>query len=147
MHNDPEAADVVLGARWPVTMVGLDVTHKVTLRGADIDRITAADTPAGRHLRRALPLYRGFFELTNGLDGIYVHDPSAVAYLVDPSWFDTEAWPIRVETHGLSRGKTWPSLGDTDDATPAPWQGRPPVRVCVDVDARRVIDLLVRRLG
>ncbi|WP_291414649.1 nucleoside hydrolase [Actinophytocola sp.] len=95
MLNDPEAADVVFGARWPVTMVGLDVTHKANLRGADLDRITAADTPAGRHLARALPLYRAFMERTNGLDGIYTHDPSEVAYLIDPTAFRTEAWPRR----------------------------------------------------
>ncbi|MGH3880806.1 MAG: nucleoside hydrolase [Actinophytocola sp.] len=147
MHNDPEAADIVFGARWPVTMVGLDVTHKVNLRGADIDRITAAPTPAGRHLARALPRYRAFFEHTNGLDGMYVHDPSAVAYLIDPTMFTVSEWPLRVETQGFSRGKTWPSLGDTDDSTPAAWQGRPTVSVCVDVDAARVVDLMLARLA
>ena len=147
MHNDPEAADIVFGARWPVTMVGLDVTHKVNLRGADIDRITAAPTPAGRHLTRALPRYRAFFEHTNGLDGMYVHDPSAVAYLVDPTMFTVSEWPLRVETQGFGRGKTWPSLGDTDDSTPAAWQGRPTVSVCVDVDATRVVDLMLARLA
>ncbi len=147
MHGDPEAADVVLGARWPVTMVGLDVTHKVNLRGADIDRLTAAPTPAGRHLARALPHYRSFFERTNGLDGIYVHDPSAVAYLVDPALFSTARWPVRVETQGFSRGKTWPSLGDTDTAAPAPWRDRPLVDVCVDVAAEKVVDLVLARLS
>lgn len=147
MRNDPEAADLVLGARWPVTMVGLDVTHRVNLRGADIDRLTATPSPAGRHLARALPLYRSFFERTNGLDGIYVHDPTAVACLLDPAAFAVSRWPVRVETQGISRGKTWPSLGDTDDATPAPWQDRPAVGVCVDVDAARVVDLLLARLS
>jgi len=61
--------------------------------------------------------------------------------------FTMASWPLRVETQGFSRGKTWPSLGDTDDATPAPWQGRPPVSVCVDVDAARVVDLILRRLA
>jgi purine nucleosidase len=150
MLGDPEAADVVLGARWPVSMVGLDVTHRVNLRGVDIDRLTAVDTPTGRHLRHALPLYRDFFARTNGLDGIYLHDPSAVGYLLDSTLFETAAWPVRVETQGFSRGKTWPSLGDTDSdagtAAPAPWRGRPPVTVCVGVDAPRLIDLVVTRL-
>jgi purine nucleosidase len=147
MRNDPEAADIVFGARWPVTMVGLDVTHRVNLGGAGIDRLTAAPTSAGRHLARALPLYRSFFEATNGLDGIYVHDPTAVAYLLDPDAFTVSRWPIRVETQGISRGKTWPSLGDTDDATPEPWRHRPFVDVCVDVDAARVTALVQDRLA
>lgn len=145
--NDPEAADVVFGARWPITMVGLDVTHKVVLDGPRIDAVTGADTPTARLLKGAIPLYRRFFERVNRFDGIYLHDPSAAAYLLDPSLFRTERWPVRVETQGLSRGKTWPSLGDTDDEALAAWQGRPLVNVCVDVDAAGVVDLVSRRLG
>ncbi|HEY7597982.1 MAG TPA: nucleoside hydrolase [Actinophytocola sp.] len=147
MRSDPEAADVVFGARWPVTMVGLDVTHRVSLRGADVDRLMSAPTEPGRLLARALPLYRSFLERTNGLDGIYLHDPTALACLLDPAAFAVSRWPVRVETQGISRGKTWPSLGDTDDATPAPWQGRPEIGVCVDVDASRVVGLLLDRLS
>jgi purine nucleosidase len=145
--NDPEAADIVLGAAWPVTMVGLDVTHRTNLRGREIERIGAPAKPVNRHLACALPLYRSFFERVNHLDGIYLHDPSAVAYLIDPTLFHTRSWPIRVETQGISRGKTWPSLGDTDDLAPAAWQGRPLLEVCTEVDSARLIELLVGRLG
>lgn len=144
--NDPEAADVVFGARWPVTMVGLDVTHQVVMSGAAIDAVTAGNTPTARLLARAIPLYRAFFTKANGIDGIYLHDPAAVACLLDPTLFRTEAWPVRVETQGISRGKTWPNLGGTDDATPAAWQGRPLVNVCVGVDAPRVLELVSSRL-
>lgn len=147
MVNDPEAADVVLGARWPVTMVGLDVTHKVVMTGAQVDAVTAPDTPPTRLLRSAIPLYRRFLERVSGLDGIYLHDPSAAAYLIEPALFRTERWPVRVETQGISRGKTWPNLGGTDEAAPAAWQGRPLVDVCVDVDAAGVVDLVSARLA
>ena len=147
MWNDPEAADVVFGARWPVTMVGLDVTHEVVLPGAGIDELTVLDTATARMLAQAIPLYRDFLEKVSGLDGIYLHDPSAVAYLLDPGLFRTERWPLRVETQGISRGKTWPSLGNTDDAAPAAWQGRPLVNVCVGVDAPAVLDLVRTRLS
>jgi purine nucleosidase len=144
--NDPEAADVVFGARWPVTMVGLDVTHQALLTGAAIAELTSADSPTARLLGQAIPLYQRFFADANGLDGIYLHDPSAVAYLLDPTLFRTEQWPVRVETQGISRGKTWPAIGGTDDAAPAPWQNRPPVNVCVDVDAPRLLALIAERL-
>jgi inosine-uridine nucleoside N-ribohydrolase len=140
--NDPEAADVVFGARWPVTMVGLDVTHKVVLPGADVDEIGAAVPLLGR----AIPLYRRFLASVSGLDGIYLHDPAAVACVVSPGLFTTSAWPVRVETQGFSRGKTWPHVGGTDDAAPAAWQGRPLVDVCVDVDAPKVLALVKDRL-
>lgn len=146
MMNDPEAADVVFGARWPVTMVGLDVTHQVLLPGTGIEALAARDTPAARLLGRAIPTYRAFLAKVSGLDGIYLHDPSAVAYVLAPGLFRTERWPVRVETQGFSRGKTWPSLGDTDDAAPPAWQGRPLVNVCVGVDAPGVLDLVGARL-
>ncbi|GAB1509490.1 nucleoside hydrolase [Actinophytocola sp. KF-1] len=147
MWNDPEAADVVFGARWPVTMVGLDVTHEVVLPDAGIDELTARDTATARMLAQAIPLYRDFLAKVSDVDGIYLHDPSAVAYVLAPHLFRTQRWPVRVETHGISRGKTWPSLGNTDDAAPAAWQGRPPVNVCVGVDAPAVLDLLRTRLS
>ncbi len=147
VNNDPEAADLVFGASWTVTMVGLDVTHQINLSGASIDQITAAATPESRLLAEALPAYRTFFETTNGTDGIYVHDPATVAYLLEPDIFTTESWPIRVETESFSRGKTWPNLGNTDDATPAPWQNRPSVNVCTEVAGQRVVDLLIERLS
>jgi inosine-uridine nucleoside N-ribohydrolase len=145
--NDPEAADVVFGARWPITMVGLDVTHKVIMSGAQIDAVTSGDAPTARALRGVIPLYHRFLQRASGIEGIYLHDPSAAAYLLDPSLFRTERWPVRVETQGFSRGKTWPHVGGTDDETPAPWRNRPLVNVCVDVDANGVLDLVGQRLG
>jgi inosine-uridine nucleoside N-ribohydrolase len=147
INNDPEAADLVFGASWRVTMVGLDVTHKVNLSGAAIDRISAVDTPMAALLGEAIPLYRNFFETRNHVDGIFVHDPSAVAYLLDPDAFTTAQWPIRVETQSFSRGKTWPNMGDTDDSAPPAWRGRPAVNVCVEVDSPWVLRLLEDRLS
>jgi inosine-uridine nucleoside N-ribohydrolase len=147
MYNDPEAADIVLGASWPVAMVGLDVTHKVILPGTAIDQISSLPGCANQLLRRALPLYRSFLARTNGIDGIFLHDPSAVAYLLDPSLFQRETWPIRVETVGISRGKTWPSMGDTDDPDPLAWKGRPKIMVCTEVHGERVVELIARRLS
>jgi purine nucleosidase len=142
IRNDPEAADVVFGARWPVTMVGLDVTHKAIMSGARIDDVTGGTAPTAQLLRAAIPLYRRFLARVSDLDGIYLHDPSAVAYLLAPHLFRTEQWPVRVETQGFSRGKTWPDLGGTDDEAPAAWLGRPLVNVCVDVDGDSVVDLV-----
>jgi inosine-uridine nucleoside N-ribohydrolase len=147
MVNDPEAADVVFGARWPITMVGLDVTQQVVMDGPRIDAVTGGDVPAARLLKGAISFYRRFLSRVSGVDGIYLHDPTAAAYLLDPGLFRTERWPVRVETQGFSRGKTWPNLGGTDDEAPAAWQGRPLLEVCVGVDAAGVVDLVSRGLG
>ncbi len=146
INNDPEAADIVFGAGWKIAMVGLDVTHEVTLSTQALDRICSADSPTSRLLSKAIPLYRSFFNGRNGVDGIYVHDPSAVAYMLDPSSFVTKQWSLRVETESFSRGKTWPNIGNTDESVPKAWQGRPVVDVCTEVDGVRVAALVEERL-
>ncbi|MEM7341251.1 MAG: nucleoside hydrolase [Actinomycetota bacterium] len=147
INNDPEAADAVFGAGWPIVMVGLDVTHQVNLAATAIARITGGETPEAHLLAAAVPTYQRFFEVTNGLDGIYVHDPTAVAYLIAPDAFTTERWPLRVETESFSRGKTWPNLNNTDEAVLPAWNGRPLVQVCTGVDANQVLALVESRLG
>lgn len=144
IHNDPEAADVVFGAPWQVTMVGLDVTHRVHMTRADLDKYAQADNPMARHIARITPFYRDFFEQTNHIDGIYVHDSSAVACVIDPTLFRVERWPVRVDmSSGISRGKTWPLIGER---LLPPWENRPLVNVCVEVDGPRLIEMAYERV-
>ncbi|MBN1201859.1 MAG: nucleoside hydrolase, partial [Anaerolineae bacterium] len=72
IRNDPEAADIVLGADWPVTMVGLDVTHQVNMTPDHLDRYTQADNPLAQHIARIVPLYREYFEAFVPIEGIFV---------------------------------------------------------------------------
>jgi inosine-uridine nucleoside N-ribohydrolase len=147
IHNDPEAADVVFGAPWSVTMVGLDVTHQVIISDTQLAEYGQMQNPLGQHIARIVPFYRDFFHSRSGIDGIYVHDSSAVAYLLDRSLFKTEAWPVRVDrTQDISRGKTWPSIGNTDHINLNPWRDRPRVTVCVGVDSARLIQMAMQRI-
>jgi inosine-uridine nucleoside N-ribohydrolase len=130
--NDPEAAEIVLAADWPVTLIGLDVTHRVEMTPADLERIYRIDSPVGHHLRKIVPFYHAFYERHVGSTGIYVHDSTTISWLRHPDAFVTESVPVVVDTSGgVSRGKTWPM--------PAA-EGRPAVTVATDADARRVIE-------
>lgn len=145
--NDPDAADLVFGAGWPLTLVGLDVTHKIHFTGAELDRWGENGDALSAHVARCIPFYRRFYKATHGINGIFVHDSSALAYLLAPQLFITRRWPLRVDVGtGIGRGKTWPSLGESDhelDERLAPWRGRPAVNVCVDVDAEAVRELIL----
>ena len=143
IRNDPEAADLVFGADWPVTMVGLDVTLRVHMTPDHIAEYAAHGNPMSDHITRILPHYRNYFEANYDAKGIFVHDSSAIAYLLDPALFTVRRWPIRVGTQGLGRGKTWPATGG--GLLPA-WEGRPLVNVCVGVDGERVVQLAAERL-
>ena len=148
IHNDPEAADLVFTAGWPVTMVGLDVTHKVHMQPQDLAVFGQIDTPMAQHMARILPFYRDFFEKSfseQGIEGIYIHDSSAVAYAIDPTLFQVGNWATRVDTtQGISRGKTWPMVAG--DFVLPPWQDQPPVTICIDVDGPRVVKLILDRM-
>jgi uridine nucleosidase len=143
IRNDPEAADLVFGADWPVTMVGLDVTLRVHMAPEHIADYATHGNPMSDHITRILPHYRNYFEANYDAEGIFVHDSSAIAYLVDPNLFTRRRWPIRVGTQGLGRGKTWPATGGR---IPPAWEGRPLVNVCVGVDGERVVALAAERL-
>lgn len=143
IHNDPEAADIVFGAGWPIIMVGLDVTHTVRMSPEHLHRYAQTNNPLAQHIAHIIPHYAAYFERDLGIQGIYVHDSSAIAYLIDPTLFKTENWPIRVETQGLSRGKTWPNIRNREALE---WLGRPPVTVCVEADSERIVDLELQRL-
>ncbi len=146
MLGDPEAADIVFGADWPVTMIGLDVTHKVIMTSDQIRHTAAAGTFGGLVMQKAVPLYHRFFEQTNDLGGIYAHDPSVIAWLLKPSLFETHPYPVRVETQSISRGKTWPFTKDTDNGAPEAWQDRSVIDVAVGVDGAKVAELIGGRL-
>jgi inosine-uridine nucleoside N-ribohydrolase len=142
--NDPEAADVVFGAPWSVTMVGLDVTHRVNMTKSHLAEYGRIDNPLAQHIHRIVPHYVNFFETYYDIDGIYVHDSSAVAYVIDPSLFRCVQAPIRVDTDGgISRGKTWPSMSKR---TLPPWEHRPPVNIPIEVDSARLTELELSRL-
>lgn len=144
IHNDPEAADVVFGAPWHVVMVGLDVTHEVKMTSAHLAQYGKIDNPMAQHIARIVPHYVKFFEDSYHNDGIFVHDSSAVAYVIDPTLFKVEHWPVCVDMdNGISRGKTWPALGER---MIPPWEGRPSVGVCVEVDGPRLVELEISRM-
>jgi inosine-uridine nucleoside N-ribohydrolase len=150
IHSDPDAADIVLGARWPLTMVGLDVTHKVFMHRNVLDTIAECKTPLNTYVASTFPFYRDFFIKANRIEGIYVHDATAITYCLNPSLFKTSQYPVCVEKSDcISKGKTWPSLGDADDEDAKwllPWKDRPTINICTDVKGDEVVDFITKRL-
>lgn len=142
--NDPEAADQVLGAGWPVTLLGLDVTARL---GADrdmLDRIAALGTPGAHLVSVTAPVYVDFHLNTDGFDGIHCHDVATIAHLLRPDLVRTETMAVRVAGTGVATGQT---LGSSARIHDPEWGDRPGVQVGVDVDAPQLLDLVVERLA
>lgn len=80
MASDPEAADAVLRSGRKLTMVGLDVTHRVVLTRRDIAGWTGSGTMAGCAFASMVEHYIGSYEMNAPyLGGCALHDPLAVA--------------------------------------------------------------------
>lgn len=140
IYHDPHAADIVMAAGWPVVLVGLDVTQKTIITPAFQQEIFKAGNPAVRLIERILPCYQNFFDDMYGLKGaIYTHDPSAIAYVINPELFETRSVPVFVETEGRCVGQT---VADWHKQ----WEERPEIKVCMDVDSKGVLALIKERL-
>jgi purine nucleosidase len=104
---DPEAADIVFRERWPVTMVGLDVTHQALASPDLVQRIAAIDTGPARFVTGLLDFFTQAYRLSQGFDAPPVHDVCAVAYVADPAVLTTVRAPVAIELSGaLTTGMT-----------------------------------------
>ena len=139
--GDPDAADAVFTAHWPVTIVGLDVTQEVVLDVAFLDRLRDAGSEHAKFLHELSQSYLGFHQRTRKLDGIFAHDSLAVAYAVDPTLFTTREGAVRVICGGLASGQTIQKPERPSFPTTA-WDPHPAQSVCVGVDTAGVLALM-----
>lgn len=130
IENDPEAAYVVFEEKWPIVMIGLDLTYQARATEAVRARAATIGTPAGRFLSDVLEAFASRYKASAGFDAPPVHDPCAVAYVIDPSIVETEAHPVHVEYFGEhTRGMTV-----VDRRRSAKPDGRTRVAVRLDAD-------------
>jgi len=156
IYNDPEAAQIVFQAGWPLTMVGLEVGDKALFTKKYLDELGKAHGPmsefthaVGDFLFKQAQQY--------GLAGTPMYDPSAVAVAIDPTLVKVREMHVDVETRGeFTRGETVGNRsgglernvlhGDRyiiegiDKVVPN-------AKVCVDVDADRLLQLFVSRIS
>lgn len=104
---DPEAASIVFNESWPVTMVGLDLTHQALATPEVIAAIQAVGTAPAKFVDELMVFFGESYKDAQGFDHPPVHDPCAVAYVIDPTLMRTVRAPIDIElTGGLTLGMT-----------------------------------------
>ncbi|MFC9850893.1 uridine-preferring nucleoside hydrolase UriH [Streptomyces prasinus] len=137
---DPEAAHIVFNESWPVTMVGLDLTHQALATPEVAKRIAAVGTKPAEFVSELLDFFGATYKEAQGFEHPPVHDPCAVAYVIDPSVMTVRKAPVDVElTGGLTLGMTV-----TDFRAPAPADCH--TQVAVELDRERFWDLVVDAL-
>jgi purine nucleosidase len=144
IFNDPLAAARVLEQDWPLTLVGLDVTTRVVMTQAYLQRIQRDNTLIGEFIWRATRFYENFHLRRYGLLGVFAHDPAALACILDPTLFLYEECRVEVTLQGPEAGRT---VLQPLPPTRLPGETRSNVRICTDVDVQQVLTLIQRRLG
>ena len=104
---DPEAAHIVFNEKWPLTMVGLDLTHEALATPEVAASIAAVGTGPARFVGDLLTFFGHAYKDEQGFDYPPVHDPCAVAFVIDPTVMEVVRVPLDVELTGtLTLGMT-----------------------------------------
>jgi purine nucleosidase len=128
---DPEAAAEVFANRaLDLTVVGLDVTHRVALPRSVWEAAAAIDQPAPQLVAKLCPWMWRRHRKT----GMYLHDPLAVAVALDPSLIACGRRSVTVGTGLENRGESMAARAGT-------------VKVAETVDAERFLAEFCSRLG
>ena len=137
---DPEAAAAVFASGIPVTMIGLDVTHKALFAPAHADRLRDAGR-AGRFVAELADFFLEFHRQRYRFDGAPIHDAMAVAHVIDPTLVETLNCNVEIETQSeFCDGRTVVDRWLVRDAPKN-------ADVGIDVDAERFLELLVSRIA
>jgi inosine-uridine nucleoside N-ribohydrolase len=155
IYNDPEAAQIVFQAGWPVVMAGLEVGDMTLFNKRDIAQLAKAHGPMNDFMVKVTTFLADLSAKFGG-DGSPMYDPTAIGYAIDPSLFKTKAMHVDVETRGeFSRGETVANRrneieknvlhGDRyiiEGLEPV----KPNVAVCTSIDSERFKQLFISRL-
>ena len=133
---DPEAAAAVFGSGLPITMIGLDVTHRSIVWQAEYEAMAAGGGRASTLVAGLLRYFQAFHEKTYGWKGTPIHDAVAVAHIAHPGLVETARNNVEIELDGtLTRGRT---VVDLRSVT-----GREPnAEVGIGIDRERFVSIL-----
>jgi pyrimidine-specific ribonucleoside hydrolase len=137
IYVDPEAARIVFNAGVPLTMIGLDVTHKALITPAHSRQLRDTGGKVAVVVADLLDFFTLWHEQVYRMGGAPLHDPCAVAQVIQPGIVTTQFRNVDIEVHGeLTAGRTVVDL----------WQvtGKEPnVHVGVDLDTPAFVAMLL----
>jgi inosine-uridine nucleoside N-ribohydrolase len=159
IYNDPEAAQIVFQAGWPLTMVGLDVGDKTLLTRKHIETLKRNPGPESDFIYKVADFLIGLSEKF-GEPGTPMYDPLAVGVAIDSALVKAPAMHVDVETRGeFTRGETVANrrgaierniLHHFPDGDRYVIEGvdkvEPNAKVCTEVNAEKFLQMFVSRI-
>lgn len=132
---DPEAVKIVLESGIPITIVGLDVTRRVLIEAPQFAELEKIGTPLAKLSIDWLTYYDKLHRKTMNIGGA-MHDPLALASLIDPTVIKTKSVHVEIDLTGTY----------TFGATVADFwgaRGLPPnAEIAFDVDVDKFFDMM-----
>jgi len=146
---DPESAAIVCDCGAKVVMVPLEVTHTALATEDVFRRITALQSPLAKVMCSLMGFFRDTYKRVFDFDAPPVHDPCAVAYVVDPSLFEAKLLRVDIDcSTGLCAGRT---VVDLYDQSGLEWAGgvkkRKNVHVTLKMDVPAFWDMMLGAFG
>ncbi|WP_130447494.1 nucleoside hydrolase [Kribbella rubisoli] len=136
-YVDPEAADLVVQSGVPFTMCGLNVTHRALVTADVLARFEQLGTPLARVCIEWMTFFASTYRELFGFESPPLHDPVAVARVIDPAIVGCVDANLVIETQG--EWTTGATVVDLDGYT-----GRPPnAQVAVALDQAAFWDRIV----
>ena len=140
--GDPHAADRVLSQSWPVTIIGLDVTHQIMLTDTHLASLRDGAGKTGQLLWDSSRFYVDFYTQSGAAKGgaepaCAMHDATALVYVHERDSFGTTHGPARVIEDGVAVGQLAIDRKHYDYSLDH-WEGRPPTYAAMTVDAEHV---------
>jgi len=100
IYTDPEAAAIVFSCGRPITMCPLEVTHQALATENVIHRLRAVDRPVATFAADLLVFFADRYRNVFGFPAAPVHDPCAVATVIDPTIIKAHTMHVEIETTG-----------------------------------------------
>ncbi|CAL9107930.1 unnamed protein product [Musa textilis] len=147
IYGDPEAADIVFTSGADIVAVGINITTQVKFTDADLYELRNSQGRHSQILSDMCKFYRDWHVKSDGVYGIFLHDPVSFVALVRPDLFTFKKGVVRVETQGICVGHTLMDQGLKRWNTSNPWTGYSPVSVAWTVDVPGVLSFVKQLLA
>ncbi len=106
IYVDPHAAHVVFTSGVPITLLPLDVTHQALATEARVAQFRELGTPAGRSVAGMLDYFDRYDTEKYGVEGAPLHDPTTIAFLLQPELFSGKQCHVEIVREGPAQGMT-----------------------------------------
>jgi ribosylpyrimidine nucleosidase len=155
IYADPEAAHIVFTCGRPIVMMGLDVTRKALATPDVIARVKSLGNPQAVLFAEMMEFFAKTQKEIFGWEGPPLHDPTTIAWLIDPACVKLKPMRVEIELRGeLAYGRTCCDFFGLENSPESPGgvmfgekstldrPNGPNARVAIDIDAARFWDIV-----